>query len=493
MSCQLQCFENFYFELPTCFFTGFLVQFISAPTITAFISAATIIIGSGQVKPLLGIKSGTSSEFVDAWLNVFEHYDEIRIGDTLLGLVSLAVLMGMKNLNRIKKWPMFFKYLSISRNAIVVIVGIIIAYIFYANGSEPFRLTGEIQEGLPKFGLPPFSTELNGKAYSFGDMFRALGLSLITIPLVSILESVAIAKAFSKGKIIDATQEMIALGFCNIFSSFAMSIPITGSFTRTAINNASGVRTQFGGCFTGALVLLSLSLLTGTFYFIPKTVLAAVILAAMFSMIELHEMAKIYSTKRSDIIPCFGTFLFSLWFGLEYGILVGIGASILFTLYNTSRPKVSCDIEKVNEQEVLIITPDQSLNYSSAEYFKSLVSKMSMIEYPEAKLIVINGVFINFIDTTVVKVSGAILGMRLKIILNDFSRLQNISTMIADAELQGKKIYFWNWQREPFHVVMRHNIQYFELFKHSESVADFVAQLKANEALTALNEIKTDE
>lgn len=319
----------------------------------------------------------------------------------------MAVLMGMKNLNRIKKWPMFFKYLSISRNAIVVIVGIIIAYVFYVNGSEPFRLTGEIQEGLPTFGPPPFSTELNGKAYSFGDMFRALGLSLITIPLVSILESVAIAKAFSKGKIIDATQEMIALGLCNVFSSFAMSIPITGSFTRTAINNASGVRTQFGGCFTGALVLLALSLLTGTFYFIPKTVLAAVILAAMFSMIELHEMAKIYTTKRSDIIPCFGTFLFSLWFGLEYGILVGIGASILFTLYNTSRPKVSCDIEKVNEQEVLVITPDQSLNYSSAEYFKSLVSKMSMIEYPEAKLIVVNGVFINFIDTTVVKVSEA--------------------------------------------------------------------------------------
>lgn len=148
----------------------------------------------------------------------------------------------MKNLNKVKKWPLFFKYMSISRNAIVVIMGIGIAYVYYINGSEPFRLTGEIQEGLPTFGPPPFSAELDGKTYSFPEMVKALGLSLVTIPLVSILESVAIAKAFSKGKIIDATQEMIALGLCNIVGSFAMSIPITGSFTRTAINNASGVR-----------------------------------------------------------------------------------------------------------------------------------------------------------------------------------------------------------------------------------------------------------
>lgn len=90
---------------------------------------------------------------------------------------------------------------------------------------------------------------------------------------------------------------MIALGLCNIMGAFVSSMPTTGSFTRTAVNHTSGVRTPLGGIFTGIVVLLALGLLTQTFYFIPKTVLAAVILAAMFYMVEVHLLFKLWKTK----------------------------------------------------------------------------------------------------------------------------------------------------------------------------------------------------
>lgn len=249
---------------------GFLVQFISTPTISAFVSAATLIIGSGQVKSLLGIKSGSSSDFVGAWADVFAHLHEIKWSDTFLGFFSLAVLLGMKNLNRMKVWPTFFKWMAISRNASVVIFGIILAYGFHINGSDPFNLTGPISQGLPDFSSPPISTIIDGKKIGFLEMVNALGLLLLTVPLVTILEMMAIAKAFNKGKAVDATQELISLGMCNIGGAFASSIPVTGSLTRTAVNNASGVKTTLGGCFTSFLVLLALGLLTDTFYFIPS-------------------------------------------------------------------------------------------------------------------------------------------------------------------------------------------------------------------------------
>lgn len=102
---------------------------------------------------------------------------------------------------------------------------------------------------------------------------------------------------------------MFALGLCNIFGSFVSSMPTTGSFTRTAINNASGAQTTFGGLFTGGLVILSLAFLTETFYFIPKTTLAAVILAAMIFMIDVKAGIELWKTKSNSFLEFWRSFL----------------------------------------------------------------------------------------------------------------------------------------------------------------------------------------
>lgn len=322
---------------------GFLMQFISTPVISGFMNAATITIISGQLRRLLGIKSGSSSEFIDSWETLFKHYNETKLWDTVLGVTSLLLLIGVRKLGQKRKSSIFIRYLAIARNAIIVFGGILIAYVFFNNDIMPFAVTGEISAGFPSISLPPFSTQHNNETFSFSDMVSKLGLPIVSVPLVSIIEAVAIAKSFSKGKIVDVTQEMMALGLCNIASAFVSSIPVTGSFTRSAVNHASGVKTTLGGIFTGAVVLLSLGVLTRTFFYIPKTSLAAVIIAAMFTMMEFEKVFVMYRTRRVELIPFLGTFLVSLWKGLEYGILVGVAINVFLTLYDTSRPEIKVE------------------------------------------------------------------------------------------------------------------------------------------------------
>lgn len=100
-----------------------------------------------------------------------------------------------------------------------------------------------------------------------------------------------------EGRSIDSTQEMLALGICNIASSFVSSMPVSGALSRGAVNHASGVQTTFGGVYTAIVVILSLSFLTPWFFYIPKAALAAVIIVAVAFMIELHVFGPIWKTK----------------------------------------------------------------------------------------------------------------------------------------------------------------------------------------------------
>lgn len=249
------------------------------------------------------------------------------------------------------------------------------------------------------------------------------------------------------GKIIDASQEMVALGLANILSSFFSSIPISGSFTRTAINNASGVKTVLGGAITGALVLMTLAFLTNTFYFIPKATLSAIIIAAMIFMVEYDRIAEIWRSKsivivlsnlaitkmeyvfmfsETDMIPFLVTVLCCLLWTLEYGMVCGIVVSILFILYKSARPtiiitkeKVCCEIVETKVQkslchliliqllkdiEIALVDIQENLSYSSAEYLKSKVVKY-ISAHSEIGKVVIRGEEIHTIDSTVALVN----------------------------------------------------------------------------------------
>ncbi|CAL7942782.1 unnamed protein product [Xylocopa violacea] len=358
---------------------GFILDFISLPVITGFTVAASINIAASQFKSLLGIP-GRSEDLVGTFVTVFSNLREIRYQDTLLGIATIATLVLLKNLpgRRNGTWPQKIAWaVTLARNALVVVVGAAMAYIFFVHGKEPFKLTGSIGNGLPSFGLPPFSTTANNRTYNFLETVTAMGTTLFSVPIVSTIQHMAIAKAFTMGKSLDATQEMFALGMCNVFGSFVRSIPVTGSFTRTAVNHSSGVKTTLGGIFTGCLVLLASSLLSSTFRFIPRATLAGVIICAMYYMLDFKTYVLLWRAKKIDFLTMSITLSFCVFHKLEWGILVGVFFSLLVLLYFSTRPSVQVELEQVEGRIVIRVTPEETISFPAAERLRATVAKLA--------------------------------------------------------------------------------------------------------------------
>lgn len=196
-------------------------------------------------------------------------------------------------------------------------------------------------------------------------------------------------------------------------------MPVTGSFTRTAVNNASGVITPFGNFITGAIVILALAFLTKTFYYIPKATLAAVVICAMFYLFDYKAIQTLWRSKSKichsffqqhnhwlfileiDLIPFFITLFACVFIGLEYGILIGLGSNLIFILYISARPAVTIEKRKLQHCDVFVATPCRSMQYTSAEFVREKI--MRECSEPNT-VVVLDGKYIKSIDSTVAKV-----------------------------------------------------------------------------------------
>ncbi|XP_015597943.1 sodium-independent sulfate anion transporter isoform X2 [Cephus cinctus] len=404
---------------------GFLVDFISMPVICGFTNAAAILSATSQLHTLLGITSSSNS-FIGNIIQFIQNIGSTRLWDTVLGFSSIVFLIILKNIPGERSGNVGQKciwLLNISRNALVVVSGILVAYLCSINGLTPFKITGNITEGLPPFAFPPFSTVYNNQTYNFIDMVDKLGTGLISVPLITILESIALAKSFSKGRALDSTQEILAVGLCNVFGSFVRSMPVTASFTRTAVNHASGVITPMGGVATGTIVLLTCSFLTSTFSYIPKSTLAAIIIVAMYHTVDLNVFVVLWRTKKIDLLPLTVTQLSCIFLGLEYGMLLGIAINMGLLLYFTARPGVSIENREVDGKTILFVSPMQSLSFPAAEYLRERVLFHCEMRNDYAT-VVVDGRHVHRIDATVAR---------------------NLKLLQADLESRHQTLIFWNW------------------------------------------------
>jgi SulP family sulfate permease len=414
---------------------GFFVNFVSHSVVSGFTSAAALIIGISQLKSLLGfaIPRGNVTDTVG--------FAASNIANTNLTTLALGVgaILVLVSWPKLVTWfsrndsgsSAAFTALAKAGPLIAVLGGTLLVVLFRLDSSASVAVVGTIPNGLPSLTQPTLEWAL----------WRELLTPALLIVFIGFMESVAVAKtlASKRRQKIDANQELVALGAANIGASVTGGYPVTGGFSRSVVNFTAGANTPFASIVSASWILLTLVLLTPLFHFLPRAVLAAIILVAVATLIDVRAVSKTWRYNKADAIALAVTFVAVLLLGVEQGILSGIAISIVLFLYRTSRPHIAI-VGRVGQSEhfrnihrhtvhtdprVLAIRVDESLYFANARYLEDyLLSAVADEAEIEHVVLIMNAV--NFVDTSA-----------LESLENLIDELRDAGVTVHMAEIKG--------------------------------------------------------
>ncbi|CAH0723069.1 unnamed protein product, partial [Brenthis ino] len=390
---------------------GFLVDLISPSVTSGFTSATAMIIVIAQLKGLLGLSFVAESPAENLWL-IAQRWRLVRPADCALAAVCCTLLLLLRKLKDVKVNPKRYRLkktlwlISIARNALVVFGASAVAYCVHDPAQPLFKLSGKVEPGLPKFGLPPFSVVMNNQTLGFTDMVARLGPGLALLPLVMVLANIAIAKAFSHGGRVDATQEMVTLGVCNAAAALVRAMPTCGAFTRSAVSHASGVRTPAAGLYSGIITLLALNYLTQYFYFIPKACLSSVLVCAVIFMIDFGTIARLWRESRREALLAGATWAAGVAVGVEAAVLGGVLASLAALLAALLRaPTLHA---APGAAGAAVVRVGRVLAYVNAERVAAAVQRAAAAA-PAAPAVLVDCAALAYIDYTAMQVLARVI------------------------------------------------------------------------------------
>lgn len=374
---------------------GFITNLLSKPVISGFTSAAALIIGFNQLKYLLGTDIAKSNRFYEVVINAFNKVNETHLITFLIGVASIVLIKGLKHVNK-----------NIPGALIAVVIGIVTVSLLDLH-EQGVSIVQSIPEGLPAFQLPQFS---------LGRFGEVLPLAF-TISVVAFMEAFSVAKAMEakkKDHKVISNQELIGLGAANIVGSLFQSYPVTGGFSRTAVNHQAGAYTPLASIISAILVALTLIFLTPLFYYLPHTILAAVIMVAVSSLFDLSYMKKLWHDSKKEFLVLLFTFLVTLNIGMVIGIVTGIVLSILVFLYRAAYPHIARlgrikghhEFRNVTRftaletwDELAILRIDAPLSFINIQGIKEYIQNL-VVNDPKIKNIIIDAGPVSHLDAT---------------------------------------------------------------------------------------------
>ena len=363
---------------------GFLANFLSHPVIAGFITASGILIATSQLKHILGVNAHghTLPEMLGS---LASRVPQVNGTTMILGIMATGFLFWVrKNLKpfllRLGAPPILADVLT-KAGPVAAVVATTVAVWGMHLTDQGVKIVGAVPQSLPPLTLPGLSMEL----------LSALVVPAILISIIGFVESVSVAQtlAAKKRQRIDPDQELIGLGAANIGAAFTGGYPVTGGFARSVVNFDAGAETPAAGAFTAVGLALAAVALTPLVYYLPKATLAATIIVAVLSLVDLSILKKTWDYSRADFTAVTATILLTLGLGVEVGVASGVVISVLLHLYKTSRPHVAevglvpgtqhfrnvlrHDVE--TDPSVVTLRVDESLYFVNARFLEDLVQQ----------------------------------------------------------------------------------------------------------------------
>ena len=374
---------------------GFLVNVLSHSVLVGFTAAAAVVIGFSQVKHVLGISVPRQDSFAQTVDAVVRRLDEIHGPTLAIGLASLAGLLLAKRV--MPRLPA----------ALIVVVVATLAVELFDLQTDGVAVVGDIPDSLPMFALPDASASLVGD----------LAVAAMVITLVGFMESIAVAKVYARRHRydLDPNQELIGLGAANVASGLFGGYPVTGGFSRTAVNDTAGARTPMASIVTAVLVLITIAFLTPLLVSLPNAALGAIIVVAITGLIDVGEMRHIAKIKKTDLVGMTVAFVATLALGIEIGIALAVVASMLVVFARMSTPHTAVlgriegttsyrNTERFPEaivaDGIAVVRVDASLSFVNATPIKRLLLDTADALADEPRTIVLDASGINDVDAT---------------------------------------------------------------------------------------------
>ncbi len=387
---------------------GFLANLLSHPVISGFITASGILIATSQVKHILGVSANG-----DNWPGMLGSL-AASIGDTNVWTLAIGipatlflfwVRKGAKSVLERLGLPKRLADMIVKTGPIIAVVFTILAVVLFDLEANGVAVVGAIPQGLPPFTVP--SADLS--------LIEQLWLPALLISIIGFVESVSVAQtlAAKRRQRISPNQELIGLGSANIASAFSGGYPVTGGFARSAVNFDAGAQTPAAGAYTAGGIALATVFLTPLLFHLPIATLAATIIVAVLSLVDLKTPGQLWRYSKADFAAHLTTILITLLAGVEAGVITGVGVGLVLYLWRASRPHAAI-IGRVPETEhfrnverykvfavphVLSIRIDEALTYLNARWLEEYVLER-VAERPVLRHVILMCSAVNEIDAS---------------------------------------------------------------------------------------------